>query len=302
MIGGPRKMGVRGRGTGPSGVAVMEHRSLGRGRVGVPVVGLGTWRRLEAAAAAGRHRELVDTAIETGIGLFDTSPMYGDAERLLAVALDGKRDQVVIADKVWTSSPEEGAAQLARAVDWCGGLVDLMQTHNLVAWRAHLPMLEAARDEGRVGLIGATHYSAAAFGELTEVMRPGRIDAVQVPYNPQQREVERTVLPLAEELGIGVLLIRPLGEGRGVRREPRPAELAPLRPFGVTSWGQALLKWGLSDPRVSVSLAATPRPRRRPEHPPPARPGRLAENAAAGAPPWFGPEERAYVARLVGAR
>jgi len=264
----------------------MEHRSLGRGRVGVPVVGLGTWRRLEAAAAAGRHRELVDTAIETGIGLFDTSPMYGDAERLLAAALDGKRDQVVIADKVWTPSPEEGAAQLARAVDWYGGRVDLMQIHNLVAWRAHLPMLEAARDQGRVGLIGATHYSEAALPELAELMATGRIDTVQVPYNPLQREVEHTVLPLADEFGIGVLLMRPLGEGRLLRRQPSTAELAPLRPFGVTTWVQALLKWGLSDPRVHVSLAAT------------AHPVRLPENAAAGSPPWFGPEERAYVLRL----
>ncbi|MDT4959082.1 MAG: hypothetical protein QOD31_2881, partial [Pseudonocardiales bacterium] len=39
----------------------MEKRSLGRGRVSVAVVGLGTWQRLEAAAAAGRHRELIDT-------------------------------------------------------------------------------------------------------------------------------------------------------------------------------------------------------------------------------------------------
>src|SRR3954466_15371408 len=264
----------------------MEPRSRGRGRVGVPVVGLGTWRRLEAAAAAGRHRELVDTAIETGIGLFDTSPMYGDAERLLAVALDGKRDQVVIADKVWTLSPEEGAAQLARAVDWYGGRVDLMQIHNLVAWPAHLPMLEDARAQGLVGLIGATHYSAAAFSELAELMTTGRIDTIQVPYNPLQRDVERTILPLADELGLGVLLMRPLGEGRLGRRSPSPPQLAPLRPLGVATWVQALLKWGLSDPRVSVSLAAT------------AHPDRLAENAAAGSPPWFGPEERAAVLRL----
>jgi aryl-alcohol dehydrogenase-like predicted oxidoreductase len=53
----------------------MENRSLGHGRVSVPVVGLGTWRRLEAAAAAGRHRELIGTAIAAGIRLFDTSPM-----------------------------------------------------------------------------------------------------------------------------------------------------------------------------------------------------------------------------------
>ena len=71
--------------------------------------------------------------------------------------------------------------------------------------------------------------------------------------------------------------MRPLGEGRLVRRPPGPAELEPLRPFGVTTWAQALIKWGLSDPRVHVSLAAT------------AQPGRVAENAAAGSPPWFGP-------------
>jgi aryl-alcohol dehydrogenase-like predicted oxidoreductase len=264
----------------------MENRSLGQGRVSVPVVGLGTWRRLEAAAAAGRHRGLIDAASAAGVRLFDTSPMYGEAERLLADALGGHRDRVVIADKVWTPSAPEGTAQLARAADWYGGRVDLMQIHNLVAWPSHLPMLEAARDRGLVGLIGATHYSAAAFGELAEVMTTGRIDAIQVPYNPLQREVERTILPLASELGLGILLMRPLGEGQLVRRPPGPAQLEPLRPFGVATWGQALIKWGLSDPRVHVSLAAT------------AQPGRLAENAAAGSPPWFGPEERAYVLRL----
>lgn len=266
--------------------AHMEERSLGLGRFGVPVVGLGTWRRLEAAAAAGRHRELVDTAVSVGIRLLDTSPMYGEAERLLAEALTGARERVVVADKVWTPFPEEGKAQVARAVDWYGGRVDLMQIHNLVAWREHLPMLEAERDQGRIGLIGATHYSAAAFAELADLMATGRIDAVQVPYNPAQREVESAILPLAEELGLGVLLMRPFGEGRLVRRPPAEAELAQLRPFGVTTWGQALLKWGLSDPRVHVSLAAT------------AHPERLAENAAAGSPPWFGPEERDYVLRL----
>lgn len=276
---------------GPSeGWVGMENRSLGRGRISVPVVGLGTWERLEAAAASGQHRELIQAAIAAGIRLIDTSPMYGDAERLLAEGLGAHRDQVLVADKIWTPSPEQGAAQLARAVDWYGGRVDLMQIHNLVAWSAHLPMLEAARDQGLVGLIGATHYSAGAFSELAELMKTGRIDTIQVPYNPVQREVERTILPLAEDLGLGVLLMCPLGEGRLVRRPPGPDQLTPLRPFGVTTWGQALIKWGLSDPRVQVSLAAT------------AHLGRLADNAAAGSPPWFGPEERAYVLRLATTR
>ena len=268
----------------------MENRSLGHGRMSVPAVGLGTWRRLEAAAAAGQDRELMSAAITAGARLIDTSPMYGEAERLLGALLEGKRDQVVVADKVWTPSPQEGAAQLNRAVDWYGGRVDLMQIHNLVAWRAHLPMLEAARDRGLVGLIGATHYSPAAFGDLADLMRTGRIDTVQVPYNPAHREVERTILPLADELGLGVLLMRPLGEGQLVRRQPSPADLGPLRPFGVTTWAQALIKWGLSDPRVHVSLVAT------------AHPARLTENAAAGSPPWFGSDERQYVLRLAAAR
>ncbi len=267
-------------------VAGLENRSLGRGRVGVPVVGLGTWRRLEAAAAAGQEHELVGAAIAAGIQVIDTSPMYGSAEPLLSDALDGRRAQVFIADKVWTPSAEEGVAQLSRAVDWYGGRVDLMQIHNLVAWQTHLPMLEDARDRGLVGLIGATHYSPGSFGELAEVMKTGRIDTIQVPYNPAHREVERTILPLADDLGLGVLLMRPLGEGQLMRRSPSPDQLAPLRPFGVATWAQALIKWGLSDPRVHVSLTAT------------SQPGRLTENAAGGSPPWFGPDERAYVLRL----
>src|ERR1700751_3088120 len=273
-----------------TGVGGLENRSLGRGRASVPGVGLGTGRRLEAAAPAGRPRGLNQAAIAAGIRLIDTSPMYGAAERLLSDALDGRRGQVLIADKVWTPWAEEGAAQLSRAVDCYGGRIDLMQIHNLVAWQTHLPMLEAARDRGLVSLIGATHYSPAAFGELAEVMNTGRIDTIQVPYNPAHREVERTILPLADDLGLGVLLMRPLGEGQLMRRPPSPAQLAPLRPFGVTTWSQALIKWGLSDPRVHVSLAA------------PAQPGRLAENAAAGSPPWFGSDERAYVLRLATTR
>ena len=81
--------------------------------------------------------------------------------------------------------------------------------------------------------------------------------------------------------------MRPLGGGGGSSAGPdRPAELEPLRAFGVETWAQALLKWVLSDERVDVAIPAT------------SRPERTAENARAGEPPWFGPDERALVAEL----
>jgi aryl-alcohol dehydrogenase-like predicted oxidoreductase len=158
--------------------------------------------------------------------------------------------------------------------------------HNLVAWREHLDWLDVERTEGRIDRIGVTHYAAGAVGELGAALRTGRFDVVQLPYNPHEREVERELLPLADDLGVAVIVMRPLGGGELVRRAPSDEALAPLRPFGVETWAQALLKWVLSDERVDVAIPAT------------GRPERTAQNAAAGAPPWFGPEERALVEQL----
>jgi len=119
-----------------------------------------------------------------------------------------------------------------------------------------------------------------------QVMRTGRIGMIQIPYNAADRVVEREVLPLAEELGLGVLVMEPLGRGELARRAPPARDLAPLAAFGVTTWAQALLKWILSDPRVHCVIPAT----RRLE--------RVAENAGAGDPPWFDADTREYVARL----
>jgi aryl-alcohol dehydrogenase-like predicted oxidoreductase len=161
--------------------------------------------------------------------------------------------------------------------------------NNLDASPGQLAILDRRRDAGEVRALGATHYSPAAFGELAEVMRTGRIEAIQVPYNPGEREVERQILPLAEDLGLGVVVMRPLGAGRLARRPPADADLEPLREYGVETWAQALLKWVLSDRRCTVAIPAT------------SRPGRMRENAAAGAPPWFDDDARALVARLAGA-
>jgi diketogulonate reductase-like aldo/keto reductase len=255
----------------------VEQRRLG------PVVGLGTWNTFDTDAALAR--QVVAAALDAGIRLVDTSPMYRGAEAALGAALDDRREGTTVATKIWTPSVDEGREQYRRQVGWFGR-VEIEQVHNLVAWREHLGWLEPERDAGHIDRLGVTHYDPRAFGELAEALRTGRFDVVQLPYNPREREVEQELLPLAAELGIPVIVMRPLGEGALVRRAPSPEALAPLREFGVETWAQALLKWVLSDERVDVAIPAT------------SRPERTAENARAGEPPWFGPQERALVAEL----
>ncbi|MBW3629005.1 MAG: aldo/keto reductase [Gemmatimonadetes bacterium] len=268
----------------------MEHRAFGRTGMEVPAVGMGTWQTFDVSGEPeeAERRAIVDAAIAAGTTLFDTSPMYGESERVLGNALEGRRDGVLVADKVWTRSASEGRAQIERALGWYGGSVDIYQIHNLVAWRTHLPILEELRAAGKVGIIGATHYQHSAFGELMELMSSGRIQMIQVPYNAADRLVERQVLPLADELGIGVLVMRPLGAGELVRRPPSAAQLQPLARFRVHTWAQALLKWVLSDPRAHCVIPAT------------SKPARAEENAAAGGAPWFDADTREYVSRLAG--
>jgi diketogulonate reductase-like aldo/keto reductase len=255
----------------------MEERRLG------PVVGLGTWNTFGGDEALAR--EVVGAALDAGVRCFDSSPMYGGAERSLGAALEGRRAAAAVLTKIWTPSADEARRQLANQFGWFGH-VEVEQVHNLVAWQEHLPWLEGERDAGRIGRLGVTHYSPSAFDELERALRTGRFETLQVPLNPGERACERRLLPLAAELGIAVIVMEPLGSGSLLRRTPSAGDLAPLRPFGVETWPQALLKWALSDERVDLVIPAT----RRPE--------RTRENAAAGEPPWFGSEERAYVERL----
>jgi diketogulonate reductase-like aldo/keto reductase len=252
----------------------MEERRLG------PVVGLGTWNTFDGDTRLAH--EVVGAALEAGVRLVDSSPMYRGAEASLAAALRGHRADATMATKIWAGSVEEGREQFARQRAWFGR-VDVEQVHNLVAWDAHLGWLERERDAGSIGRLGVTHYERGRFAELADALRTGRFDTLQVPYNPAERDCERTLLPLADALGVAVIVMRPLGAGRLVGKAVSPDELEAL---GVETWPQALLKWALSDPRVDVVIPAT----RRPE--------RARENAAAGSPPWLDADQRALVERI----
>lgn len=263
---------------------MIERRFFGATGLSVPVIGLGTWSVFDVGPEGEPNaRRVVEAAFETGTRLVDSSPMYGKAEGVLGRALGALRGHAIVATKIWAPSVEDGRRQLDRQLRFYGERVDIEQVHNLVAWREHLDWLERERerDPGRIGLLGATHWDEDAFEDLAVVMRSGRIQAIQIPYNPRERMAERAILPLAEELGIGVIAMRPFAEG-GLLPGPGPDALVEL---GVSSWAEALLRWTLSDRRVHVAVPAT------------SNPAHAVRNAAAGSPPWFGEEQRRLVER-----
>jgi len=265
----------------------MEHRAFGRTGLTVPVVGMGTWHTFDVRGAeAAARRAVTDAALEIGANFFDSSPMYGEAERVLGRTLEDRRDAAIVATKVWTDDEEEAGRQIKAGLRFFGGRVDVYQVHNLVAAPRRIAQLADLQARGLVRVVGLTHYTPSAYPEMRRLMADPRVGAIQIAYNPGERAVEAEILPAAADLGVGVIVMRPFGSGRLVRREVPRGTLKGLRPFGVASWPQALLKWILSDPRCHVVIPAT------------SSAAHMRENAAAGAPPWFGPDERAYVARV----
>jgi aryl-alcohol dehydrogenase-like predicted oxidoreductase len=247
----------------------MEHRRFGRTGLDVPVVGLGTWQTFDVGPDRERAaREVVEAVWEGGTRFFDSSPMYGRAEDVLGRALGEHRGEALVATKIWTSSAREARSQFDAQLEYFGGHVELEQIHNLVAWREHLDWLEEERAAGRISFLGATHYAPSAFDELERVMSSGRIDAIQIPYNPHERDAERRILPLAAELDLGVIAMRPLGGGSLIRR------------LGAAE----LLKWTLGDERVHVAIPAT------------SNVAHARANTRAGEAPWPSAGERRTLA------
>ena len=239
----------------------------------VPVIGMGsagtfdvgTDEEIEVSA------KILANCISQGSNFIDTSPMYRRSEQVIGVAMKGQRDKFQLATKVWCSGKETGQKQMARSFELLKtDYIEVMQIHNLVDWETHLPVLEEMKAQGKIGQVGLTHYMASALPEVAKIMRTGQIDCIQISYNVMEREVEEEILPLAQGMDIGVIVMRPVGHGGLINNLERQPDLTPLKEFGVETWGQALMAWLLADSRVTVLIPAT------------SRPERIFENAAAG--------------------
>lgn len=244
----------------------------------LPAVGLGTWRTFDVGSNPAEReplREVVRHFVELGGRLIDTSPMYGRAEAIVGFLVDelGLHDDVFLATKVWTEGREAGIEQMKTSMRLLGTeRIDLMQVHNLVDVDVHLETLRDWKTTGRIRYIGITHYTNSAHDALAALLERyrGTIDFVQFNYSLAERDAERRLLPLAQDLGVAVLANRPLGTGAlidSVRNRPLPEWATE---FDCTSWSQFLLKYILAHPAVTCAIPAT------------SNPAHLEDNMAAG--------------------
>ncbi len=249
-----------------AGNRVIE-RAIPRTGERLPALGLGTWQVLDVPPR-GADYDAALAAVRSFLGaggrVIDSSPMYGRSEERVGDILAELRPATrpFLATKIWTTGREAGARQLADSHRLMRAeTLDLVQVHNLQDLGTQLATLRAARDAGTVRYIGVTHYLASAYVELERVIRREKPDFLQVNYSLAEPGAGQRLLRVARDLGVAVLVNRPLTKGAMIDRaagKPLPAIAEAL---GCRSAAQLFIKWVLGDPAVTVVLAATRNPR-----------------------------------------
>ena len=268
----------------------MVTRRIPRTEETVPVIGMGSSNTFDVGGDTAEReplREVLRLFTQAGGAVIDTSPMYGRSEEVLGdlFAELKMRPKIWLATKVWTQGRVAGAEQIADSMRKLRTeRLELLQIHNLLDWREHVPTLRGMKDDGKLRFTGITHYRADAHADVERVLRAERFDWVQINYSLAEREAERSLFPYCQEQGIAVLANRPFADGalfdrtRGKNLPPWAAEI------GCASWAQFFLRFAASHPAVTCVIPATAKPRH------------MQDNAAAGATPLPDARQRARMA------
>lgn len=197
----------------------MLTRSFGDTGVGVSVIGQGTWQmdgRDDAGAIAALRRGL-----DLGMTHIDTAEMYGEAEPLVARAIEGRRDEVYLVSKVLPSN-----ASRAGTITACERSLARLKTDRLdcylLHWRGGTPLEEtfaAFEDLQRAGKIrswGVSNFDVDDLDEALAISGEGRIACNQVLYHLEERAIEHAVIPWCEEHKVAVVAYSPFGNGHFV--------------------------------------------------------------------------------------
>ncbi|MBJ89725.1 MAG: oxidoreductase [Woeseia sp.] len=236
----------------------------------LPVVGLGssaTFRTVAQSEDVSALRAVMETLVKKGGSVFDTAPSYGASEEIAGKIVQelGIQESVFWATKVnvapWgggPADPDAARAQIEQSFRFVRkDPIDLIQVHNLGDIATQLPIVRELKDEGRVRYIGITSTSARRYSDLARYMREESLDFIGVDYAVDNRTSAKTILPLAEELGIAVLAYAPFGRTRlweRVKGQPIPAWALE---FGADSWAKFFLKYVVSHPAITCVTPAT---------------------------------------------
>ncbi len=234
----------------------------------VPVIGAGTSGSFETTVGSQQYEQLktvLKVFFDGGATVFDTSPNYGPADTILGQLLDegGWRPKTFLATKIAADSRVDAEAQWAESLRRLRtDKVELLQVHNLRDWRTQLPYAHELKKQGKTKYVGVTHYLASGLPELEQIMRTQKLDFIQINYSVNAPEAAKTVLPLAQDKGIAVLINRAFDDGRLFAKVKDRALPAWASEAGVTSWSQLFLKFAISHAAVTAVIPATSRPER----------------------------------------
>lgn len=224
----------------------MDYRNLGCAGVKVSVIGIGCNQFGGKVDAAGT-KAIVQRALDEGINFFDTANVYGKpngtSEEFLGAALDGQRDNVVIATKVrfkMGEGPNDLGASRYHIMSAVEASLRRLRTEHIDLYQIHAwdesvrveEMMRALDDlvrAGKVRYIGTSQFSAwqlAHCNTFAEMMGWEQFVTIQTHYNMLERDAERELLPYCAWSNVGILPYFPLAggllTGKYTRGEPPP--------------------------------------------------------------------------------
>ena len=229
----------------------------------LPAIGMGTSRTFDASGDVellARLQQVTRTFFDMGGGMIDSSPMYGSAQQVIGQLLPemkGKKS-LFAATKVWVDGKKEGIEQMEKSrQQWGIKRFDLMQIHNLVDWESHLETLKQMKADGKIRYIGITTSHGRYHDQLKEILRKHDFDFVQLTYNIGNRSAESSLLSIAQERGIAVIINRPYQRGHLFRQVKGKSLPVWAQEIDCSSWGQYFLKFVVSHPAVTCAIPAT---------------------------------------------
>jgi diketogulonate reductase-like aldo/keto reductase len=239
-------------------------RAIPRSGERLPAVGLGTWQVFDVPPARLAETELpavMKRFTELGGKVIDSSPMYGNAEAAVGAlsAAQNSRAALFLATKVWTSGREAGIRQMETSAKLmqAGKTIDLMQVHNLLDLKTHLPVLREWKKSGRIRYLGITHHTQGSHAELERLVKTGDFDFVQINYSLEEPEADVRLLPACAESGTAVLINKPFSQA-GMFSRVRGKALPPwCADIDCSSWAQYFLKWIIGHPAVTAAIPGT---------------------------------------------